>query len=65
MDQSLIKQYMTHFAKNVRRSVPSGPVLLLLDQHSSRLDPEWAKVATEHQISVITLPANLQHIPQP
>ena len=63
MDQGLFYLWFTkHF---LRYAVPTRPIILLLDGHSSHYSPETIRLAAKHKVILFTFPPNTTHLTQP
>lgn len=63
MTQDLFEKWFSqHF---LRHAVPTRPLLLLMDGHSSHYSPVAIKMAAEEGVLLFTLPPNTTHLTQP
>lgn len=66
MAMTILLQYINHFNKNIRKTVPNATkVLLLLDSHRSRMVFEWIQAGIKFNIVIVQSLANTSHFLQP
>jgi len=64
MNQEVFVQFLKHFVKHTRPS-EEDPVLLVLDNHSSRMSLEAVEYARENHVVMLSLPPYSTHKVQP
>lgn len=60
MNQELFVQYLKHFIKH-SRPTEKDPVLLIVDNHSSRMSLEAVELCREHHVVMLSLPPHSTH----
>jgi len=64
-DSSVWPRVIEHICKHARRSDPSTPLILVIDNSDTHFSPMAGDVLVKHNAVFITLPVNSTHILQP